>query len=157
MILPQALRKSPKTISTLGKMFANGKSIFQRSLFCFSSNPARFSSPNAFEDFNTESISMKQDKKEWEFFADKYVEGLEAYTIPTNMGLYSMVEAHKSEKILETGVGGGKASLMFTSTMMKDGASYVGTDICENLTKHLKSNYQESGFAMNQNNHLEVL
>lgn len=69
----------------------------------------------------------------WNKFSDKYTENVEPHTAPVGASLFALVNGHKSESVLETGVGTGISSHMFVTSQMKQGAVYVGTDISENM------------------------
>lgn len=69
----------------------------------------------------------------WDTYADKYEQNIEVHGIPVNYQLYALTRAYKAAKIIETGVGAGLASQMFTTGLLRPGGTYVGIDISSEM------------------------
>mmetsp|Transcript_18521 Transcript_18521/g.16405 ORF Transcript_18521/g.16405 Transcript_18521/m.16405 type:complete len:129 (-) Transcript_18521:439-825(-) len=53
--------------------------------------------------------------------------------------MYSLVNANKSNSVLEVAVGAGAASAMFTTNLMKEGATYIAGDISDQMLNKINT------------------
>ena len=88
--------------------------------------------------FSTEHL-----RKFWNDFSDNYEKSTEIHTLPINMELYTLTNAHNSNSILETAVGAGLGSKIFVSNLLKKGGNYVACDLSDKMIHKIDNKFKK--------------